>query len=248
MRNSQPSGYSRRGGERMSTKSSRGSAAGKSRSPGIYTSSGTQVRNASAYAATGAPTFTKAGREISNPVAYSNAVYSNATKPSGIYTSSGTSVRNASAYASTGAPTYTKVGRGISNPVAYSNAIEARVRQNTERPKYLYHYTNDESARMIEQSGRIRASAGPGDCALGEGVYMTAKPPRTSTDSLLENNYAGAGRAGQKADRADAYVRVDADQVRHSGGRGKRELGRNVFVVPGDLDLAGAGAYIGKRY
>lgn len=164
-----------------------------------------------------------------------------------IYTSSGTRVRNAAAYAATGAPTYTKAGRGINNPVAYSNAIEARVRQNSDRPKYLYHYTNDESARKIEQSGRIRASAGPGDCALGEGVYMTAKPPRTSSSSLLQNNYDGAGSAG-KADLVEAYVRVDADLVRHSGGRGKQELGRNVFVVPGDVDLADAGAYIGKRY
>lgn len=164
-----------------------------------------------------------------------------------IYTSSGTRVRNAAAYAATGAPTYTKAGSGINNPVAYSNAIEARVRQNSDRPKYLYHYTNDESARKIEQSGRIRASAGPGDCALGEGVYMTAKPPRTSSSSLLQNNYDGAGSAG-KADLVEAYVRVDADLVRHSGGRGKQELGRNVFVVPGDVDLADAGAYIGKRY
>jgi len=246
MRHSQPSGYSRRGAGRTSrsggAKSSRGSV-----TKAIYTSSGTRVRNAAAYAATGAPTYTKAGRGINNPVAYSNAVYSNATKPSRIYTSSGTPVRNAAAYAATGAPTYTKAGSGINNPVAYSNAIEARVRQNSDRPKYLYHYTNDESARKIEQSGRIRASAGPGDCALGEGVYMTAKPPRTSSSSLLQNNYDGAGSAG-KADLVEAYVRVDADLVRHSGGRGKQELGRNVFVVPGDVDLADAGAYIGKRY
>ena len=41
---------------------------------GVYTASGTAVRNPAAYAATGAPTYTAAGRSISNAAAYSNAV------------------------------------------------------------------------------------------------------------------------------------------------------------------------------
>ena len=77
---------------------------------------------------------------------------------------------NPAAYAATGAKTYTSTGRPVSNPVAYAGAIEASVRQNTSAPKYLYHYTDSSSLNKISDSGRIKSSTGPGDCALGRGV------------------------------------------------------------------------------
>ena len=89
---------------------------------------------------------------------------------SGVYTASGARVYNPAAYAATGAKTYTSTGRPVSNPVAYAGAIEASVRQNTSAPKYLYHYTDSSSLNKISDSGRIKSSTGPGDCALGRGV------------------------------------------------------------------------------
>ena len=163
---------------------------------------------------------------------------------SGVYTASGAPVRNAAAYAATGAPTYTASGKAISNAAAYSGAIEASVRQNTSTPKYLYHYTDTESLGSISSSGVLKQSTGPGDCALGEGVYLTAKPPRSSSASLLDNNYDCAASSVQPS-KVDAYVRVDADRVGARSGRDA--LGRDVFVVPGDLHLASAGASIGRR-
>ena len=89
---------------------------------------------------------------------------------SGVYTASGARVYNPAAYAATGAKTYTSTGRPVSNPVAYAGAIEASARQNTSAPKYLYHYTDSSSLNKISDSGRIKSSTGPGDCALGRGV------------------------------------------------------------------------------
>lgn len=162
----------------------------------------------------------------------------------GVYTASGARVHNPAAYAATGARTYTSSGRAISDPVAYSGAIEASVRQNTSSPKYLYHYTDSSSAAKIASSGKIRRSTGPGDCALGEGVYMTAKPPKSSTSSLLSNNYDGAS-SSYGSSKVESYVRVDADRVNAVSGRDA--LGRDVFVVPGDVKLSRSGGHIGER-
>lgn len=159
-----------------------------------------------------------------------------------VYTASGTRVRNPEAYARTGAPTYTRRGRPISDPVAYSGAIEASVRQNTAEPKYLFHYTSSDSLGKIRQTGHIQPSSSAGDCALGSGVYFTAKQPRASSDGLLKNNYDGAGGAPH---RVEAYVRVDADKV--NGKSGRTDLGRDVFVVPGAVNLEKANAKAGYR-
>lgn len=162
----------------------------------------------------------------------------------GVYTAGGKRVHNPAAYAATGASSYTSAGRAISDPVAYSGAIEASVRQNTSSPKYLYHYTDSSSAAKIASSGSIHRSTGPGDCALGEGVYMTAKPPKSSTESLLSNNYDGAA-SSHGAGKVGSYVRVDADRVNAVSGRDT--LGRDVFVVPGNVNLSRSGARFGER-
>ena len=163
---------------------------------------------------------------------------------SGVYTATGQPVRNVAAYAATGAPTYTSAGRPVSDPGAYAGAIEASMRQNTSSPKYLYHYTSSSSLDAIESSGKIKRSTGPGDCALGEGVYFTAKPPRSSTANLLSNNYDGAATSHGRS-QVESYVRVDADRVNYRSGRS--DLGRDVFVVPGDVKLSKASAYLGDR-
>ena len=128
------------------------------------------------------------------------------------------------------------------NPTAYAAAIEGSVRQNTSTPKYLYHYTDNASAGRIKASGRINPSVGPGDCALGTGTYLTAKQPRSSSASLLANNY---GSASGSRDKVESFIRVDADRVGASSGRAA--LGRDVWVVPGGVDLKSAGASVGSR-
>ncbi|KAJ1620371.1 hypothetical protein T492DRAFT_888808 [Pavlovales sp. CCMP2436] len=111
-------------------------------------------------------------------------------------------------------------------------------------PKYLYHYTTAEAALQIAQSGYIKGSTGPGDCALGPGGYFTSKPPQTSTQNLLINNYDSAARQHKRTD-AQAYVRIPAHEVHAVDGRS--HLGRDVFVVPGShVDLP-AGTKFGFR-
>merc|ERR1712050_240691 len=106
-------------------------------------------------------------------------------------------------------------------------------------------YSDSSSLDKISSSGRLLASTGPGDCALGTGVYMTAKPPRSSTATLLRNNYDSAAFS-YNSSKVQGYVRVDADKVVAVNGR--KELGgRDVFVVPGDVDLPHANAKIGYR-
>lgn len=70
-------------------------------------------------------------------------------------------------------------------------------------------------------------------------------PPTKSFKHLLKNNYGSSSAAA--ASKVEAYVRVDADRVQHSGGRGKAELGRDVFVVKGDVKLGKSGGRVGKR-
>ena len=81
-----------------------------------------------------------------------------------------------------------------------------------------------------------------GDCALGEGVYFTPKTPNCKTENLLENNY---GTRNANKEKVGGYVRVDADKVKAISGR--NELGRNVFKVPGNLNLDGTNAKAGVR-
>ena len=73
---------------------------------------------------------------------------------------------------------------------------------------------------------------------------MTAKPPRSSTETLLNNNYDGAA-SSYGSSKVQSYVRVDADRVGAISGR--KELGRDVFLVPGDLALGNVGAKFGQR-
>ena len=154
----------------------------------------------------------------------------------GLSTASGAPIRNAAAYAATGAPCYsTSTGKYIARPAAYAAGTEANIRQSTDTPKYLYHYTSPAGLAAIRDSGVIKASRGPGDCALGAGVYATALPPRTNDAALVANNW-GPQKSASTA-KVEACVRIDADRL---GGytNGRAELGgRDVFRIPGDVKL-----------
>ena len=112
-------------------------------------------------------------------------------------------------------------------------------------PKYLYHYTTEESSNMIREDGRLLPSRGPGDTALGTGVYFTTKPPQSSNSTLLDNNYSK--QRARDTEKVECYIRIDADKVDYMDGRDR--LGRDVFVVPGDegVNLSDAGAKFGPR-
>merc|ERR1712187_79829 len=144
--------------------------------------------------------------------------------------------------AATGAACFSSNGREVRYPLAYSSAVSSYRTQGSSNPTHLYHYTSTSSAEAIRSSGKIEASTRAGDCALGEGVYFTSKAPVCSKSSLLENNY---GNACADSSRVESYVKVDANKVNATSG--KDRLGRDVYVVKGDVDLASAGASVRKR-
>ena len=73
---------------------------------------------------------------------------------------------------------------------------------------------------------------------------MTAKPPHSSASALLRNNYDGAA-SSVGSSKVRSYVRVDADKV--SAVNGRDSLGRDVFVVPGGVNLGESSAKLGHR-
>lgn len=59
---------------------SKGRTVSSSKETGLRTASGAKVRNAAAYAATGAKTYTKCGKKVSQPTHYAKAVQGNNMK------------------------------------------------------------------------------------------------------------------------------------------------------------------------
>lgn len=112
------------------------------------------------------------------------------------------------------------------------------------KPKYLYHYTTQSAAKQIANSGYIKASTAPSDAALGQGGYFTSKPPQTSTQNLLKNNYDGTAHQ-RKPSQTQAYVRIPADKVHAYDGRS--QLKRDVFLVPGNRVVLPPGTKIATR-
>lgn len=157
-----------------------------------------------------------------------------------LYTSSGERIRNAAAYQAAGGRAYSSSGAKIHNTKAYTGAIEASVRQNTNDPKFFYHYTDNRSASQIAASGKIKASnAG----AVGKGTYLTTKPPRCSDGTLLANNYGGI--IPSRAAQVQSYVKLNADKI--PAKNYTEQMGRNVWKAPGDVNLKAGQAQIKDR-
>lgn len=157
-----------------------------------------------------------------------------------MYTANGNSIRNLESYMSAGGKPRNSAGDIIQNPVAYRNTIEASVRQNTNNPKYLFHYTtNDAAASIGNGGGTIRASSSGLD---GSGTYLTAKPPRCNTDTLLNNNY---GTTTGRGSNVQNYVRLNADSL--DAQRVTSAGPRDVWKVNGDVNLHDHGGYIAER-
>ena len=156
-----------------------------------------------------------------------------------MYTPTGEPIRNLEAYRASGGTPCNARGERIQNPTAYRNAIEASIRQNTDDPKYQYHYTDNEAGKSIQDSGTIRASThGLG----GSGTYVTPKPPRCNDSAILSNNYDSATRKGDT--RVQSYVRLDAD------GLNAQQIpagGRNVWKVDGNVQLGDHNGYVASR-
>ncbi|KAL3908262.1 MAG: hypothetical protein SGILL_008549 [Bacillariaceae sp.] len=157
-----------------------------------------------------------------------------------MYTPSGEPIRNLEAYRASGGTACNARGDVIENPTAYRNAIEASVRQNTNDPKYQYHYTDNEAAKSIRESGAIRASSnGLG----GSGTYLTPKPPRCNGNAILSNNYDGATRVNDN--RVQSYVRMDADGL--NAQRVPNAGGRNVWKADGNVHFEEHNGFVGSR-
>lgn len=157
-----------------------------------------------------------------------------------MYTARGEPIQNLEAYVAAGGKPRSSSGKVIHNPTAYRNTIEASVRQNTGDPKYLYHYTNNDAAQKIEQSGVIRASKIGLD---GAGTYVTAKPPRCTTNTLISNNY-GAPNA-RDSSFVNNYIRVNADELNNA--RRVDSTNRDVWKVEGDIDLHENNGFVAQR-
>ena len=122
--------------------------------------------------------------------------------------------------------------------VRIETRYEASVRQNTTDPKYLYHYTTPQAASSIAESSQITGSSVG---LAGSGTYLTAKPPRTRTNDLLQNNYASTTVCDSSY--VDQYVRVEADDL------GARHVGedRDVWRVNGNVDLLSYNGFVAAR-
>ena len=156
-----------------------------------------------------------------------------------MYTANGDSIRNLESYMNAGGKPRNSAGHVLHNPVAYRNTIEASVRQNTNNPKYLYHYTTGDAATSIGNGGgTIRASSSGLD---GSGTYLTAKPPRCNTETLLNNNY---GTTKGRGSNVQNYIRMDADSL---DARRVTSTTRDVWKVNGDVNLHDHGGYIAER-
>lgn len=156
-----------------------------------------------------------------------------------MYTAVGESIRNLDAYVAAGGIAHNSAGDPIKNPKAYRNAIEASFRQNTQDPKYLYHYTNEAAAASISESRKVQAS----DSGLaGPGTYCTTKPPRCHTNTLLSNNYGSPTL--RDASYVDRYVRIDADRV---PAQQVSDGSRNIWKVDGNVHLDQHNSFIADR-
>jgi hypothetical protein len=101
----------------------------------------------------------------------------------------------------------------------------------------LYHYTSSEGCAGILHEGVIRRSEDTNrDAFLGKGVYLTALPPWTNVQKLIQNNWDGRAERLilQKLDRLDFYIEFDSRDLPNV----KRATGkRDVWMVPYDIVL-----------
>ena len=156
------------------------------------------------------------------------------------YTAQGEPIRDLDAYVAAGGRPRNSAGDMIRNPKAYQNVIEASVRQNTNDPKYLYHYTNQQAAASITKSGTINASSGG---LAGSGTYCTAKPPRCHPANLLSNNYASS--TARDPSYVSSYVRMDADNL---NAERVEDGNRDIWKVSGSVDLNQHNAFVAERH
>lgn len=87
-----------------------------------------------------------------------------------LFTRNGDLIRDLDKYVRSGQPCFSQLQNEVKNPFAY-----AKTRYGKE-PKFVYHYTDNESLRKILKSGEILPSLEQdGDAKMGDGVYMTTK-------------------------------------------------------------------------
>jgi len=126
----------------------------------------------------------------------------------GLFTRDGDLIRDLDKYVRSGQPCFSQLQNEVKNPFAY-----AKTRYGKE-PKFVYHYTDNESLRKILMSGEILPSLEQdGDAKMGDGVYMTTIPEWASKKVILRNNYDGAALKDEYSRRAEAFIRIPFEDL-----------------------------------
>ncbi|KXJ27911.1 uncharacterized protein LOC110232929 [Exaiptasia diaphana] len=112
--------------------------------------------------------------------------------------------------------------------------------------KTLYHYTDEEGAEGIQNSGVIKESRSErGDAAFGSGVYLNDLPPSTPDNELLVNNYDSAPKETD-ANNVSHVVEIKVPQDKMQNFE-SQSSSRVVYKHPGDLHLKDYDAKVYKK-
>jgi len=105
--------------------------------------------------------------------------------------------------------------------------------------KVLYHYTDEDSASDIEDSGVIYKSSGRGDASFGRGVYLTSIGMDTPAEDLAENNWDDATLPDDMIDqgRTDCAVKIRIKRRKVSKVMSVKNSGRDIYLYKGNLRL-----------
>ena len=155
----------------------------------------------------------------------------------GLFTRDGDLISDLRAHVRSGEPCFSQLQNLVKNPFEYS-----KTRLGKE-PKFLYHWTDDESLEQILKSGQILPSLEQdGDAHMGDGVYLTTIPEWASKEFILRNNYGprAALMKDEYSRRAEAFIRIPFEELKDflgwAGGEFQTEE-RSVFAVGGGRPL-----------
>ena len=116
-------------------------------------------------------------------------------------------------------------------------AYAAKVMRYDGEPSYLFHYTTEDNAIEIDESGVLEASTkanNPKDVRDGEGQYFTSIPPWAEDKILLENNWGRGVSRRIDGKKVESYVRVRMSALRKIGCAVRRSPhSKDVWVLPG---------------
>lgn len=160
----------------------------------------------------------------------------------GLFTRDGDLVSDLRSHVRSGEPCFSQFQTEIKHPLKYSKTTYGK------EPKFVYHWTDNESLEQILKSGEILPSLEQnGDAHMGDGVYMTTIPEWASKEVVLRNNYgARAARKAEYSRRAEAFIRIPFEQLDNYVGWAGAEFRtdeRSVFCIGGARPLRLIGTF-----